>query len=57
MEIKCPICSIPIDVAEEHIGQKGRCPTCASKFIVSEDPSEEPEILHRGEVPEELPQR
>jgi uncharacterized protein YkwD len=55
MEIKCPVCSTPIEITEEHIGQKGRCPGCESKFIIPENPDEEFQILHRCEVPDEVP--
>ena len=57
MEIKCPICSISIEVTEDHIGQKGRCPSCESKFIIPKNSADEFQILHRGEVPDEVPKR
>ena len=53
MKIECPICSIAIEVTEEHVGRKGRCDRCESKFIVPADPQDEVEILHRGEAPVE----
>ena len=57
MEIKCPICSISIEVTEEHIGHKGRCPCCESKFIIPASPGGEFQILHRGEIPNKVPGR
>ena len=57
MEIKCPVCSIPIEVTADHIGQKGRCPSCESKFIIPKNSGDEVQILHRGEVTDDAPKR
>ena len=56
MKISCPICSTEIEVSKFLVGQKGRCPRCASKFIIPENPGDETEILERGEIPEEEPE-
>ena len=50
MQINCPICSTAIDITEAHIGHKGRCITCNSKFIIPEQLNGEFEILERGEA-------
>lgn len=34
MLIKCPKCSVEVEVTEELVGRKGRCPTCDEKFII-----------------------
>jgi uncharacterized protein YkwD len=54
MEINCPICTIPIELTKEHIGQKGRCPNCESKFIIPPVPDGEFQILHRGRIPDKV---
>ncbi|MEE2714829.1 MAG: CAP domain-containing protein [Verrucomicrobiota bacterium] len=51
MRINCPVCSTSIEVSEAHIGKKGRCSSCSSKFIIPELPEAEYEILERGEIP------
>ena len=33
-EIHCPECDSRIEVEDEHIGAKGKCPDCDHKFIV-----------------------
>ncbi|MFT5410191.1 MAG: hypothetical protein ACI9NC_002918 [Verrucomicrobiales bacterium] len=55
MKIECPICSMQIEITKEHIGRKGRCDRCESKFIIPANPGDEFEILHRGEAPEKEP--
>lgn len=34
MLINCPNCSAQIEVTEDLVGRKGRCPTCSEKFII-----------------------
>ena len=51
MQIHCPICSTAIDVPETHIGQKGRCMKCQTKFLIPPTPEAPFEILERGAVP------
>ena len=51
MQINCPICSTTIDITEAHVGQKGRCVTCNSKFIIPEQLNGEFQILERGVAP------
>ena len=54
MKIECPICSMSIEITKDHVGRKGRCTKCESKFIIPKDPDGDFEILpHRGEVPVE----
>ncbi len=53
MRISCPVCSTSIEVSDAHIGKKGRCTNCRSKFIVPERSDAEFEILERGEIPAE----
>lgn len=31
----CPTCRTPFDVDEGYIGEKGLCPTCGSKFLIT----------------------
>ncbi len=51
MRINCPVCSTSIEVSKAHIGKKGRCTNCSSKFIIPDLPEAEYEILERGEIP------
>ena len=51
MRINCPVCSTSIEVSEAHVGKKGRCTNCSSKFIIPDLPEAEYEILERGEIP------
>jgi len=51
MRITCPICSTSIEVSQSHVGKKGRCTNCTSKFIIPEQDDAEFEILERGEIP------
>ena len=51
MRISCPVCSTSIEVSDSHIGKKGRCTNCKSKFIIPEQPDAEFEILEHGEIP------
>ena len=55
MRITCPVCSTSIEVSNSHIGKKGRCTNCSSKFIIPELPEAEYEILERGEIPTDDP--
>ena len=47
--IDCPVCSTMVKVSWGNIGEKGRCGSCNSKFIVPLRPGEEVELLERGE--------
>ena len=51
MRITCPVCSTSIEVSDSHIGKKGRCKSCSSKFIIPGQPEADVEILERGEIP------
>jgi mono/diheme cytochrome c family protein len=55
MNICCPICATSIEVSKFLVGHKGRCPNCASKFIIPETPDGEIEILERGTIPADAP--
>jgi mono/diheme cytochrome c family protein len=56
MKISCPICDTSIEVSKFLVGQKGRCPRCASKFLIPESPDDEMEVLERGEIPDDEPE-
>lgn len=47
MEIHCPVCSSAIEITEAHLGAKGRCFQCQSKFIIPH-PGEQFQILEQG---------
>lgn len=47
MEIHCPVCSTAIEITEAHLGAKGRCFQCQSKFIIP-NPGEQFQILEQG---------
>ena len=49
MLIHCPTCSTEIEVAESQIGAKGRCPGCATKFVIPETAAEPIEVLELGQ--------
>ena len=51
MRISCPVCSTSIETSDSHIGKKGRCTNCRSKFIIPEGSDSEFEILEHGEIP------
>ena len=55
MNICCPVCGTSIEVSKFLVGQKGRCPNCASKFIIPESADDEIELLEKGEIPKEAP--
>ena len=52
MRITCPICSASIEVSQSHIGKKGRCIECGSKFIIPDQDGAEFKILEKGEIPD-----
>ena len=41
MKIECPICSMQIDITKAHVGRKGRCSRCESKFIIPANPDDD----------------
>ena len=51
MRITCPVCSTSIEVSDSHVGKKGRCTSCSSKFIIPGQPEADFEILERGGIP------
>ncbi len=51
MIFPCPNCETTIDVDDSHIGGKGRCPTCATKFVIPENADAEIEIVEYGAPP------
>ena len=52
MRITCPTCSASIEVNQSHIGKKGRCIECGSKFIIPDQDGAEFNILEKGEIPD-----
>jgi uncharacterized membrane protein/uncharacterized Zn finger protein (UPF0148 family) len=40
LRVFCPTCKTPFDVDNGLIGQKGLCPTCGAKFIISKTSAE-----------------
>ena len=51
MQIYCPNCALEISVDEGLLGNKGQCPKCSHKFIVSLDNRHPPEADDLGTAP------
>lgn len=51
MRINCPTCEVEFDVSDKQAGQKGLCPDCETKFVISLDPEGGSEILSLGKAP------
>lgn len=50
IDIKCPYCKGEITIDREWIGQKGECPYCNRKFMLSEPTSDQDDVSYEESV-------